>query len=72
MKSLRILLACSLAAFASVALVRAEDQSEKKDLPACSGCPAHKKDEKKCTKDECCTGGACAKPENTEAPKTSS
>jgi hypothetical protein len=72
MKSLRILLACSLAAFASVALVRAEGQCGKKDASSCSGCPAEKKDEKKCTKDDGCAGGPCAKPEKKDAPKKAS
>lgn len=72
MKYLRILLACSLAAFSSVALVRAEGQCGKKDSSACGSCPAQKKDEKKCTKDEGCTTGPCAKPEKKEAPKTTS
>ena len=72
MKSLRILLACSLAAFASAALVRAEGKSEKKDCPPSGCCPAPKKEVKKCTKDDGCADGPCAKPEKTEAPKTTS
>jgi hypothetical protein len=72
MKSLRILLACSLAAFASVSLVRAEGQCGKKDPSACASCPAQKKDEKKCTKDDGCTTGPCAKSEKKTAPKTTS
>jgi len=71
MKSIRILIACSLAAFASVALVRAEGQCGKKDS-SCSPCPAQKKDDKKCSKDDGCPGGPCAKPEKKDAPKKAS
>ncbi|MCS6244762.1 MAG: hypothetical protein H2172_13035 [Opitutus sp.] len=72
MKSLRILVACTLAAFASVALVRADGQCGKKDPASCGGCPAQKKEEKKCTKDDGCASGPCAKPEKKDAPKTTS
>ena len=73
MKHLRILLACLLTTFATVSLVRAEDSADKKDAPACGGCPAQKQEEAKCHNDVGCTGGACtksvAKPEKTDAPK---
>ena len=72
MKSIRILLACSLAAIATIAVVRAEDHCEKKDVPSCGGCPAQKQDAQKCPKDEGCTGDACTKPEKQDAPKTTS
>jgi hypothetical protein len=73
MKSIRLLLACTLAAFASVALVRAEGSCEKKTAASCGACPAAKKDAEKCSKDACCEGAsACAKPEKKEAPKTTS
>ena len=72
MKSIRILLACSLAAFASASLVRAQAESEKKDCPPSGCCPSLKKDVKKCSKDAGCSAGACEKPEKSEAPKTTS
>lgn len=66
MKSIRILFACVLAAFASVALVRAEGEakSEKKCDAVC--CTKEKKADKK---DCCCCGEACAKSEKKEAKK---
>ena len=72
MKSLRILLACALAAIASAALVRAEAETEKKDRPASGCCPAPKKEVKKCTKEDGCPAGACEKSEKCAAPKSTS
>jgi len=66
MKSIRILFACVLASFASVALVRAEAKDGKKSESACCAKP-EKKDEKKC-----CAADAkacCAKPEVKEEKK---
>lgn len=69
MKSIRILFACVLAAFASVALVRAETdaKAEKKADGAC--CPMGKKAEKKEDKKGCCCAEGCAKPEKKEEKK---
>jgi hypothetical protein len=71
MKSLRILLACFIAAFASVALVRAEDAPAKKDAAASDCCPMQKKDAKQCPKSDGCPAGSCAKPEKKEEVKSS-
>ena len=71
MKSIRILFACVLASFASVALVRAEADAkpEKKAEDAC--CSVEKKTEKKEEKkDGCCSGGVCEKPEKKEEKKS--
>ena len=70
MKSIRILIACTLAVFASVSLVRADEQCKKNDAPACEGCPAQKKEVAKCEKDKDCSAGACTKTEKTETPKS--
>lgn len=53
MKSIRILTSCFLAAFASVALVRAEATAEKKEAPK-GCCSVEKKAEKKDDKAACC------------------
>jgi hypothetical protein len=65
MKSIRILFACVLAAFASVALVRAEGEakSEKKCDAVC--CTKEKKADQK----GCCCAEACAKSEKKEDKK---
>jgi len=55
MKSIRILFACVLASFASVALVRAE-----------SGSKSEKKAVVKTEKIVCCCPDSCVKPEKTE------
>ncbi len=68
MKSIRILFACVLAAFASVAFVRAEADAkpEKKADAAC--CTAEKKAEKK----GCCGEGksCCTKEEKKDEKKS--
>jgi hypothetical protein len=68
MKPIRILFACVLASFASVALVRAEGDAKpvKKADDAC--CSVEKKAEKKSEKGCCCAEG-CAKPEKKEEKK---
>ena len=69
MKSIRILFACVLAAFASVALVRAEaDAKVEKKADAC--CSAEKKEEKKVEKKDCCCAEGCAKPEKKAEKKS--
>lgn len=69
MKSIRILFACVLASFASVALVRAEGEAkpEKKADAAC--CSMEKKAEKKAEKKDCCCAEGCAKGEKKEDKK---
>jgi hypothetical protein len=68
MKSIRILIACVLASFASVALVRAEGEVKtEKKADAC--CPTEKKAEKKAEKKGCCCADGCAKPEKKEEKK---
>jgi hypothetical protein len=64
MKSIRILFACVLAAFASVVLVRAE--AEKK----ADGTTVEKKEEKKADAGCGCSSGGCDKPEKKEEKKS--
>jgi hypothetical protein len=70
MKSIRILFACVLASFASVALVRAEGEvkTEKKADAAC--CSMEKKAETKAEKKGCCCAEGCAKPEKKDEKKS--
>lgn len=70
MKSIRILFACVLASFASVALVRAEAKAEKKPEAAC--CVADKKAEKKEDRKACCVEqkACCSKEEKTVEKKS--
>jgi hypothetical protein len=67
MKSIRILFACVLAAFASVAWVRAEADSkpEKKADAACCTKPENKSEKKGC----CCAEG-CAKSDKKDEKKS--
>ena len=71
MKSIRILLVCSAALLASVAIVRAETKVEDKKTDA----PVAKSEKACCTATpakSCCEGegAACCKSHKAEAPKT--
>ena len=74
MKSIRILFACVLASFASVALVRAEADAkpEKKAGDACCSMEkkAEKQADKKAEKKGCCCAEGCAKPEKKDEKKS--